>query len=247
MATNGGDTQAFYPEGGLSLTGRLQRPKVGLLSYLVDGFDPEGERDLVFVPVAINYDRVIEDRVLMAAHARGDRRFGARISVVVGFVLRKFWRRLRGQDTRFGTAAVAFGTPVSLREYGKVDDVDGLSHELMARIEAVMPVLGVPLVATVLKTREPMTTTQLNEAVLALMERLPARSLEIDTGNVGAEIAQACTHMVQHGLIEQQAEVWRVMPGQEVAIAFYANSIAHYLHNGGDAAGAKEVSAVEGS
>ncbi len=92
MATNGGDTQAFYPEGGLSLTGRLQPPKVGLLSYLVDGFDPDGARDIVFVPVAINYDRVLEDRVLIAAHARGDRRFGARISVVVVFILRKFWQ-----------------------------------------------------------------------------------------------------------------------------------------------------------
>ncbi len=41
-------------------------------------------------------------------------------------------------------------TPVSLRDYGKVEDVDALSAELMGRIEAVMPVLGVPLVATAL-------------------------------------------------------------------------------------------------
>lgn len=250
MATNGGDTQAFYPEGGLSLTGRLQQPKVGLLSYLVDGFDLQGERDLVFVPVAINYDRVIEDRVLMAAHARGDRRFGARISVVVGFVLRKFWRRLRGHDTRFGTAAVAFGAPVSLREYGKAEDVDGLSRELMSRIEAVMPVLGVPLVATALSARAPMTVGQLTEAVLALMDQLPARSLEIDTGNVGTEIAQACAHMVQHGLIEQREELWHVMAGQEEAVTFYANSIAHYLpgdEEALDAAVAKGFSAPAGS
>jgi len=35
---------------------------------MVSGFDPKGPRDaVVFVPVASNYDRVIEDRVQVAA------------------------------------------------------------------------------------------------------------------------------------------------------------------------------------
>ena len=88
MATMGGVTQAIFPEGGLSLDGRVARPKMGLLAYVVEA-GQVGSRDIVFVPVAINYDRVLEDRVLMAAHARGDRRFGARISVVVKFIVRK--------------------------------------------------------------------------------------------------------------------------------------------------------------
>ena len=242
MATNGGDTQAFFPEGGLSLTGRLQPPKVGLLSYLVDGFDPDGARDIVFVPVAINYDRVLEDRVLMAAHARGDRRFGARISVVVAFILRKFWARLRGHDTRFGTAAVAFGTPMSLRDYGVVEDVEVLSAELMGRIEAVMPVLGVPLVATVLRGAEPRTTDAIVAQVEAVLEHLPPKSIVLDHSDMAVEVGHACRHMVQHGLIEQRGDVWHVMEGQEVAIEFYANSIVHYLpagNNPADAAAAK--------
>ena len=250
MATSGGDTQAFYPEGGLSLTGVLQPPKVGLLSYLVDGFEPEGGRDLVFVPVAINYDRVLEDRVLIAAHARGDRRFGARISVVVAFILRKFWRRLRGHDTRFGTAAVAFGTPLSLREFGKVEDVDGLSQLLMSRIEAVMPVLAVPLVAAVLRKRGALDASALETEVCALLEQLPPKSIVIDASDLSAELAQACGHMEQHGLIEMQGGTWRIMAGQETATQFYANSIAHYLPDGyavSDAALAKVISAPAGS
>ena len=250
MATNGGDTQAFYPEGGLSLTGALQPPKVGLLSYLVDGFDPEGERDIVFVPVAINYDRVLEDRVLIAAHARGDRRFGARISVVVTFILRKFWKRLRGHDTRFGTAAVAFGTPISLRAFGKVDNVDGLSELLMARIEEVMPVLGVPLVATALTRAGPLDTDGLQTVVTELLARLPAKSIVLDSGDLAGELSRACGHMVQHGLIEARNGVWHIMDGQETATQFYANSIVHYLSDGdglSDAAHAKEISAPAGS
>jgi glycerol-3-phosphate O-acyltransferase len=250
MATNGGDTQAFYPEGGLSLTGALQPPKVGLLSYLVDGFDPEGARDIVFVPVAINYDRVLEDRVLMAAHARGDRRFGARISVVVVFILRKLWRRLRGHDTRFGTAAVAFGDPVSLRAFGKVDNVDGLSVQLMGRIEAVMPVLGVPLVATALLDHGPMGVMELEAVVARILRQIPARSIAVDQNDLGGEIARACGHMAQHGLIAQQEGVWSTQEGQTDAMQFYANSIAHYLneaHELDNAAGAKDFSAPAGS
>jgi glycerol-3-phosphate O-acyltransferase len=232
MATSGGDTQAFYPEGGLSLTGRLQPPKMGLLSYLVDGFDHEGPRDIVFVPVAINYDRVLEDRVLMAAHARGDRRFGARVSVVVAFILRKFWQRLRGHDTRFGTAAVAFGDPVSLREFGKMEDVDAMSKELMSRIEAVMPVLGVPLVATALLAKGALKVMELEAEVALLLAEIPLQSVAVDQDNISGEVTRACLHMLQHGLINQVDGEWRVMDGQEIAVQFYANSIGHYLSEG---------------
>jgi glycerol-3-phosphate O-acyltransferase len=65
MATAAGVTQAVYPEGGLTRDGRLRPPKLGLLGYMLRTFDPSGERDLVFIPVGINYDRTLEDRTLL--------------------------------------------------------------------------------------------------------------------------------------------------------------------------------------
>ncbi|HRC87620.1 MAG TPA: 2'-deoxycytidine 5'-triphosphate deaminase, partial [Thermoanaerobaculia bacterium] len=65
MATEGGVTQAIFPEGGLSRDGALRPPRLGLLDYIVRDFEPERERDVYFVPVAINYDRVLEDRTLI--------------------------------------------------------------------------------------------------------------------------------------------------------------------------------------
>ena len=53
LATDAGVTQAMFPEGGLSLTGGLMPPKLGLLKYIAAGVDPDG-RDVVFVPVALN-------------------------------------------------------------------------------------------------------------------------------------------------------------------------------------------------
>ncbi|MGC1496863.1 MAG: 1-acyl-sn-glycerol-3-phosphate acyltransferase [Sulfitobacter sp.] len=229
MATAGGVTQAIYPEGGLSLNGRLQPPKLGLLAYVVDGFDPKDERDVVFVPVAINYDRILEDRVLIAADARGDRRFGARISVVVGFILRKLWQRLRGQDTRFGTAAVAFGTPLSLRDAGPDSKVEDLSVALMERIEDAMPVLTVPLLAHVLLTEKTATPDVLHEKTLGLLESMPEPNRVPKPATLHTDLDRATKGLSDRGVIHLDAGAWHVSEGQEPVLQFYANSIMQFL------------------
>jgi len=70
MATAAGVTQAVFPEGGLSREGTLRPPKLGLLDYMVRGFDPAG-RDVAFIPVGINYDRVFEDRSFLVERDPG--------------------------------------------------------------------------------------------------------------------------------------------------------------------------------
>ena len=246
MATTGGVTQAFYPEGGLSLTGALQPPKVGLLSYVVEGFDPEGERDIIFVPVAINYDRILEDRVLIAAGERGDRRFGARITVVVGFVLRKIWRRMRGRDTRFGTAAVTFGDPLSLRRTGKDVPVSDLSEMLMDRIAQAMPVLTVPLIARVmLRAKGPLSEAELLAKVAATLEQMPLRNRVPKPDVLPDRVARATARLKKRGVISEDAQGLQIAAGQEPVLAFYANSIAHFPSE--DAAPAAQIAASAGS
>ena len=56
MAVAGGLTQAVFPGGRLTRDGGLQQAKLGLIGYMVSGFDAKGARDVVFVPVGINYD-----------------------------------------------------------------------------------------------------------------------------------------------------------------------------------------------
>ena len=65
LAVTHGVTQAVFMEGGLSRDGRLRPPKLGLLSYLTRHMRRDSVRDVVFVPVAVNYDRVLEDRHLL--------------------------------------------------------------------------------------------------------------------------------------------------------------------------------------
>jgi glycerol-3-phosphate O-acyltransferase len=228
MATEGGVTQAIYPEGGLSLNGLLQPPKMGLLTYVTERFEPDGERDVVFVPVAINYDRVLEDRVLIAADTRGDRRFGARISVVVGFILRKLWQRLRGRDTRFGTAAVAFGTPLSLRDAGPETTIEDLSETLMNRISEAMPVLTVPLIAQALLTHGPLTEEALFDAVGSLLDQIPVQNRVPKHQTLRSELDRALTGLAGRDVINKDDGMWQINDGQRPVVQFYANSIQQF-------------------
>jgi glycerol-3-phosphate O-acyltransferase len=116
MAAAEGVAQAIFPEGGLSLDGRVGTAKLGLLSYFMAGFEPEG-RDIMFVPVGLAYDRVLEDRVLTEAARTGVRRFRPGILGAIGFAGRMLWRSLRGNFPGFGATAAAFGPPVSLRRF----------------------------------------------------------------------------------------------------------------------------------
>ena len=104
----------------------------------------------MFVPVSLNYDRVLEDNILLAAGREGTRRFRGSFLTAAAFALRWLWRRLRGRVRKFGVAAVSFGAPVPLSHYGPEPDVKALAHDLAGRIRANVPVLAGPLVATAL-------------------------------------------------------------------------------------------------
>ena len=150
MSVAGGVAQAIFPEGGLSLDGRVGPAKLGLLSYITDA---ETERQVVFVPVSLNYDRVLEDNILVDADRAGVRRFRGSFRSGAGFVLRWTWRRLTGKARRFGWAAVSFGTPLVLTDAYR-GNITGLGRELMSRIRDGVPVLPGPLVAAALLSGE---------------------------------------------------------------------------------------------
>ncbi len=225
MATEGGVTQAIFPEGGLSLDGRLAPPKMGLLTYVVEAARGAG-RDVVFVPVAINYDRVLEDRVLMAAHKRGDRRFGARISVVLGFVARKVWLRLRGRFLRFGTAGVVFGEPLSMQGFGPTRPIEDLAETLMVRIENAMPHMCVPLLAEMLLQSEAgLERRSLLADAAAHIEADRERFLMAQNEDTTARLTRALDHMLQRGFVAHAGESIKVNPAEADTLRFYANSL----------------------
>ncbi|HEV8323206.1 MAG TPA: 1-acyl-sn-glycerol-3-phosphate acyltransferase, partial [Myxococcota bacterium] len=67
-----GVTQGFFPEGRLTRDGALGPAKVGLLDYIVTILQDEAfHADVLFVPVGLNFDTVLEDRALVGEMLRG--------------------------------------------------------------------------------------------------------------------------------------------------------------------------------
>ncbi len=199
-ATKEGVTQAVFPEGGLSRDGTLGQPKLGLLSYMVSGFNTEGSKDVVFIPVGINYDRVLEDRVLTAKKEKEatGRDFRVRFSSVRKFTIHLIRLRLQGKLHRNGHACVSFGEPISLSKFARENGIDfsnfaetgdpvehkarearfagvqKLGDELLKQIGQIIPVLPVALVSTVLLQNEDhwMSDLELKSKVFDLMRRM---------------------------------------------------------------------------
>ncbi|HVQ53609.1 MAG TPA: 1-acyl-sn-glycerol-3-phosphate acyltransferase [Thermoanaerobaculia bacterium] len=243
MATAAGVTQAVFPEGGLSRDGRLRPPKLGILDYMLRSFDPQGARDVVFVPVGINYDRTFEDRTLLV-----DRDASAKTGAIVNtgrFVGRNLWLKARNEWYRFGYACVNFGSPLSLREYVARRGVDfrglpreehsrrleELAHELMESVARVIPAVPVPLVATVF-VREPArawSELELKAAVLRLTEQLEARGAHVyvPRGDQDYAIAVGLRMLTLRRLVEDTEGLYRARPEELPLLTYYANSIAH--------------------
>ncbi len=249
MATEAGVPQAVFPEGGLTRDGRMREPRLGAIDYMMRGFRLEGDRDLVFVPLGINYDRVLEDRTLLRsidpeAARRG--KIGA-LGTMFRFALHNVWLMLRSQWHRFGYACVNFGAPVSMREYCKEHSLDfhkltgedrrremgALGKHLMDSVGRIVPVLPVPLIATVFVAHgdKAISEMELKSEVSQLVEKLQARGAHVYVPrkdfdyavNVGLRMLRQ-RHLVgeRDGLFYAQAEE---MP----LLRYYANSIAHLL------------------
>ncbi len=248
MATEAGVTQAMYPEGGLSRDGRMREPRFGVLDYMLRGFHIRGDRDLVFVPVGLNYDRTLEDRTLLLAanpDQHGPGSLGA-LANTLKFIGHQLWLVLRSRWHRFGYACVNFGTPVSVKHYCAVRHLDfnnldretrlhevaNLGRHLMSAIGKLVPVLPVPLVATVLLERvgNPISELELKSSVAQLVKRLEAGGARIylPRSDWDYAVTAGLRMLTQRHLVAIRDDgLFDAIEHEVPLLRYYANSIAH--------------------
>ena len=249
MATEAGVTQAVYPEGGLTRDGRMREPKFGVFDYMLRGFAVDGERDLVFVPLGLNYDRTLEDRTLLLAHDPGTKRPGplAAAWTTLRFIGNQVLLMLGSGWYRFGYACVNFGTPVSVRQWATARGIDfrnlskderigvvsELGRHLMCEVGRLIPVLPVPLVATVLLHAAPrgLSELELKSDVAGLVEQLIASGAHVyvPRGDWDYAVGAGLRMLVLRHLVQEHEGLFAADPSQEALLRYYANSIAHLL------------------
>jgi glycerol-3-phosphate O-acyltransferase len=229
MATADGTTQAIFPEGGLSLSGEVGPARMGLLSYIANGHEAK-DRDVVFVPVGLAYDRVLEDRILNDAAAASTRQFRAKPLAIMIYSVRTLWRMLRGRFKGFGTAAVGFGKPISLNQFRAQQgdtSVEALGAYLMIHIAQAVPILPVPLIAAAL-TEKPQSHQELSEAVTRLCQALETAgaTLKLAPQGLEATISEGLLPLVKRGLVLENLQI---APGSESIVAYYSAAVFQAL------------------
>jgi glycerol-3-phosphate O-acyltransferase len=249
MATEAGVPQAVFPEGGLTRDGRMREPKLGAIDYMMRGFRTDGERDLVFVPLGINYDRVLEDRTLLRAldpeaTPRGKLRA---LGTTFGFLVHNLRLALRSEWHRFGYACVNFGAPVSMREYCRGRDLDfhrlqgeqrkramaALGKHLMDAVGSIVPVLPVPLIATVFVRRgeKAISELELKAEVEQLVDTLQARGAHVYVPRKDFDYAVhvGLRMLTLRRLVGEREGLYYARSDELPLLRYYANSIAHLL------------------
>ncbi|MBV1903751.1 MAG: 1-acyl-sn-glycerol-3-phosphate acyltransferase [Marinosulfonomonas sp.] len=234
MATRAGVAQAVFPEGSLSLNGKVRDPKLGLLNYIISDFVAGDGRDVVFVPVALNYDRVLEDRVLLAAAASSKRKFRFRWRDAIRYFLKHLYQRLSGRFIRFGYAAVNFGAPLSLAQFPikqSSDRTKQIGKELMRRIRAITPVLPVPLVATCLLENDGiLKREELKKLVRGKVRALEAGGVPVPLlkQDVDQEIDAAINHLLMRQIINETPSGIVICEPEKPLLEYYAASISQH-------------------
>jgi glycerol-3-phosphate O-acyltransferase len=235
----------WYIEGGRSRPGKLLPPHFGLLAYVVDAYRRGKSEDVYLLPVSIAYDQ-ISDVGDYAAEQRG----AAKQAESFGWFLRVL-RRLR---RRYGDIHIRFGEPVSLRkavgppEPGAEPDANEeslslqkLAFEVCVRINRATPITPISLVTLALLGRgdRALSVEEMIDALRNLVGYVRKRHLtttqEIDLDTADG-VRRTLDQLVDNGVLTRYDEgpeaVYAISPGQDLAAAYYRNTVIHYFVNG---------------
>ena len=103
-----GSSIEFFPEGGRSRSGRLLPPRPGIISMLIRAFQDMDEKPIKFVPISMNYEKVLEGNSYHK-EAMGDAKKKESLTSIL-----RVARDFRGY---LGDAYLQVGQPIDLKEF----------------------------------------------------------------------------------------------------------------------------------
>jgi glycerol-3-phosphate O-acyltransferase len=215
---------------------------------MLRSYDPAKDRDIVFIPVGVNYDRTLEDRSLLREldpDAEKRSRWFV-IKTTCRFLWKSFILIILSRWQRFGYAYVNFGDPVSVRQYCEAHsldftklersarflEVENLAGRLMDAIKQVVPALPVALVATVMLEsgqkgmRAFEVQTQVNQLIADLQE--DGAHVYVSPRQRVESILNALNMLVLRRLVQESQGIYRTVSAELDVLSYYANAIAHW-------------------
>jgi len=255
LITRNGVTQGIFPEGGLTRDGKFRAAKIGLLDYMLGvARDPVVAERVYIVPIAINYDRVLEDRSLLrelnpeAGHRPPPKivQFG----IVLWYVIWNTFRIVTRSWKRHGDAVIVIGEPVplspwfadltargrslfALDRHERLAEVQGIADDAMRRIGDLMPVPAVPLVCAAIQSLDAdyVHWAQLVDRVGELRQALSEDGRHVMDRNepLDAVIDRAVELLWIRRAVARGPDGIVILPKGRELVSYYANSVSHLL------------------
>jgi glycerol-3-phosphate O-acyltransferase len=232
---------AWSIEGGRTRTGKLRPPVHGILKYLTDTVQSQGEGDdapdVQVVPVSVVYDQLHEVS-LMTEESRGASKTPEDWRWLVRFA--------RLQRNRLGRAYLTVGEPFSLRERLAELEAEGVTgHQAVERValdishrlNRATPVTVTAIVSlALLGADRALTVDEVLETVEPLAAYIDARQWPVagaadlrDRSTIRRALAELARSGVLTAYDGGNEPVWKIGDDQHLVAAFYRNTVIHIL------------------
>jgi glycerol-3-phosphate O-acyltransferase len=231
-------------EGTRSRTGKMLPPRLGLLAYAADAYRQGRVDDILLLPVSITFDQ-LHEIAEYAEYARGGQKKPEGFGWLYDFI--------KAQGARhYGKVYVRFGEPVSMSAFlgppgGSVAAdpaarrlaLQKTAFEVAWRINQGMPVTATAAVTTILLAMQGAALTfgqirlGLSDALDYLESRAVPRTASLRALSAAGPVRATLDALHQGGLVtcyeDGREPVWLIEPDQQLAAAFYRNSLVHFL------------------
>lgn len=234
----------YFIEGGRSRTGRLLKPKVGMLAMTVRGYLKYHQKPVAFIPVNIGYEKLIESKAYLAELAGEDKKS----ETLLGSLTAIF--KLHG---KYGRVSASFGNPVFLndaleqhnknwKDYVYADDdkpkwlnlaVEHIATSIMRNINCATAVNATHMIACILLAtpKQTMDEKQLAEMVLLYNRLLKQENYSKRITLCKDDPAHQIKHTESLKLIKRRqhelGDIIYLDDKQSVALTYYRNNILH--------------------
>lgn len=241
-----GHSIEYFIEGGRSRTGRLLKPKAGMLSMTVRSYLREPTRPLVFVPIYFGYERLVEGRTYIGELSGQPKEKESVLNLL---------KTIPALRSRFGKVYVSFGEPLPLDpliqkhapdwngEPSGSDDrppwlsplVKELATGIMTRINAaacVTPInlLGLVLLATPRQSMGEADLARQLELYASLLRQAPYSPRVWVTGSDGAAMIRYGESL---GILRRQrhelGDVVQMPVEKSILTSYFRNNALHLL------------------
>lgn len=241
-----GFTQEFFIEGGRSRTGKTLTPRLGMVAWNVEAFARSGRQDLFIVPIAITYERLVEEGAMVDELEGGAKQSESTLGLLRA---RKFLQR------RFGSVHVNCGEPISLGDVladrrelflseGSEEDaarrrrlVEELGNRVVERINWAMVANATSVAACALlgEPRRGMFRAELTARMREVMDLLRLQDVRMtpallaDEGEFEESIASLLRDQIIARAEDPRGEILYFEESRRRSLDVYRNVILHFL------------------